>query len=133
MPVQTLSSGPTPVWSNKSLAPNAGLFHYLTDFVDAAQVKDVRMSFELRANSGSAEILVGYEVANVETDPLQTFAIGAIYSSATGWTYGSSFTDIQANLANRQLVRFGVFVRNANGTSLEAALVTLRVDVRGCD
>lgn len=127
---RVVSAGPMPVWSNRTSDPAAGLFIHLTSFMDAAEVERVRMTLELRSNSGLAEVLPAYQVANEATSPGSTFGVGSAYVGNDGITYGTSFTDISANLADQQLVRFGVFVRNQSGDKTELVLTTLRVEVQ---
>lgn len=130
--VRIVSAGPMPVWSNRQEGPNVGLFIHLTAFMSAAEVERVRCTLEIRSNSGEAEILPGYQVANEATSPGSSYQIGSQYEETEDIHYGTSFTDISGNLGNQQLVRFGVFVRNTASSAgqTELALVTLKVEIQ---
>ena len=129
--VRVVNAGPMPVWSDRTESPSTGLFIHLTGFQDSAEIERVRITMEIRSMSGTMEVLPGYQVANEATSPGNAYGIGSTYVNSEGIDYGSGFTDISGNLSSQQLVRFGVFVRNTNGsTHTELALLSMRIEMQ---
>lgn len=106
----------------------------LTDWLNAAGVKKVRVRTEMRADTGTCQIAPGYELANdidAPNAPVQIPATGGSYLLGNGIQYQSTFDDISSSTATRLFIRFGVLVKQDADGAVNGCLASIRVDMQG--
>lgn len=124
----TKTWGPRPVWSGKS--NSVWVFHPLSAPMDSTGVDKVRVSFEMRQNSGDAEIRPAYRMTDDAITWGTPIAIGTATRTQDGVTNGSQFYDESASTDDKSLVQFGIECKNGSGAALEMCMAALKVDIK---
>ena len=116
------------VWSMASTS--TGLFHGLTTEMNSTELHKVRISFEIRNNSGAAKVqgAVRYKSPTATSWDSAT-AFGPSATTSEGWSFGTSFADLTTGHGTRKLLgQLGVVVVNDSGTDVELARVRIQHD-----
>lgn len=82
-------------------------FMPVTPWINAADVKRLRATFELIQAQTDFRMSFAYQTANVENAPDAAVEVGSV-QTADGMNYGT-VTDVSNNTGGKQLVRFGLF------------------------
>lgn len=106
-------------------------FFPLTGWMSAAEVQEVRVTFELRGETSDFRVIPAYQRAQVFDTPGDSYDIGTTTTTADGYEYPSQFEDVSSNLNGYDLVRFGFHALSGNGTS--SGRVGGSVEVQTCD
>ncbi len=113
---QSFVVGPVKVWSNGTPTQ---IFHPLIGPMPVSQVDSYRGSLELQADSGDAQVQLGYQVSDdrltwysgASMAAAGTFATFGTERTSSGITYASTFSTL--SLAEpRQWIRWGVACRS---------------------
>ena len=133
----TLVAGPMKVWSNGSTTP---IFHPMAGPISAELIASFRGSLEMQSDSGDAQIQLAYQVSddgitwydNKVSPTAGGFSTFGTEMTAESIDYGTTFTAFSfVTGSGRQLVRFGVAVRNGTVGKSECCAASIRIDVRG--
>lgn len=123
--IATVPLPPTAVHANAASA----IFFPATAWRGAGPVNVVRVKFEVAALGTDLEIGVAYQTANEEDSPDTAVLIGSV-AQATGTSfYPSGKVSIEANLDDKQLVRFGFIAQRAAGTGLTLGFALGQVEL----
>lgn len=87
-----------------------------TGYYSGASVRLARGTFELISAQANLSVAFAYQTANVDGTVDAAVAIGTALT-ADGMSYGT-VTDISANTASKQFVRFGFLCQNTQAASL---------------
>ncbi len=94
---------------------NNKVFNPATGWLNAADVKRLRGTFEARGLQANHRCIFAYQVADSDGSPGSVYELGSV-QTADGFNYGT-ITDVFNNTSPRQLVRFGWNVwYNTGGT-----------------
>ena len=118
--------GPTAVWTNGTSTP---MFFPLSDVMESAGLTDIRVSTEMRQDSGNCEIrpALRYSDDGITWDASDD--LGIAYLTSVGIDPGTTYTDITAlGSTVRSYLQFGVQVANDSGALIEVCNATLRVE-----
>jgi hypothetical protein len=91
-------------------------FFAVTAYMTVAQFRSVRAVIETLALSTNFSVTFAYQLANVETSPQTPVAVGNAITTNTV-TFGT-LTDIAANIASYQLIRFGFLTQNTAAATM---------------
>lgn len=122
---ETLTFGPVPCWTQKNAA---WLVHPVSPAIPMARVRFARAAIEMREDSGSTQLRVGFRYS----DDGITWTVGAAPLSPTRTTEGISYPTAWVDLTaiQAQLIQFTIESSNEAGTVLEVAAGTARVNIR---
>jgi hypothetical protein len=123
-PMKTLSLP----WTMVAADSTTEVFLPATGWMQAADVAKIRTNFELRGVTGTINVLVGYQTANVENSPDAATNTGT-FQTSVGVYFGGSFTDVSAATQAKQLIRFGFVVKLTSGFTLSVARAGGSVDI----
>lgn len=109
-----------------------GVFIPVTGWLDAAQVKKFRSTFEVAATTDASGVVKpGVQFADSPDVPATPIApAGILTKTGNGTSYPGSFSDVSATSAQRQLVRFGYWFK-ASAAGLKAARISGKFEVEG--
>ena len=114
-----------------NLSTGDGVFIPTTAWMQAADVGKARCTWE--ANSEMAPSMVtrpGYQTANVENSPDAAVALGSDTQTSSGVKYGTAMTDISGVTQAKAVVRFGIWVKLASGSTLACVRLAGSYDVQ---
>ena len=109
-----------------------GVFIPVTGWMDAAQVKKFRSTFEVAATTDASGVIKpGAQFAD-SPDPAGTplAPAGIVAKTGNGTSYPTSFSDVSVTAAQKQLVRFGYWFK-ASAAGLKAARISGKIEVEG--
>lgn len=106
------------------------MFAPATGWVSATAVARLRGTFEQRASQPNFRCAFAYQVANSNGSPGNVYELGSALT-VDGFNYGA-LTDVLANTAPNQLVRFGWNVWYASGSAPLAGRVGGLVEFEPC-
>lgn len=110
-----LQHGWMTVHSNDGATP--GAFNHLLPWTDAATVKKMRYTFEVRnCTDAGAIFAAGYQTANSGGSPDTAVVLpSATTLTGNGFCNPAAMTDVESVMAGKQLVRPGVFMDTSAG------------------
>ncbi len=109
-----------------------GVFIPVTGWMDTAQAKRFRSTFEVAATTDASGVVKpGAQFADAADAPGTPVAPSGIASkTGNGTSYPNGLSDISATSATKQLVRFGYWFK-ASSAGLKAARVSGKFEVEG--
>ena len=113
------------------LSTGDGTFIPLTGWMPSADVGKARSTWEAHSEAAANMITrPGYQTANVENSPDTAVALGSDSQSSNGMKYGTAMTDISSVTQAKGLVRFGIWVKLASGSTLACVRVMGSFDIQ---
>jgi hypothetical protein len=107
------------------------VFFPMSQYMDAGSVLKARVTFELRSKVGLIQVRPAIQTVDCESDTPTTTSIVATWSSTTGLTYPTDFTDLDTNTKGKQHARFGFEASLSSTGSLGLVYVTAKVETLG--
>lgn len=115
---------------SKGLAATAN-FHPLTAWIRSSQLTQARYRLEMRGDTGTAQLAVGYQTADTIDSPNAAAQLGnQSYLNAEGVQYGNDWVDLTTPLDTASWIRFGALVKQDADGDLQACTAILRVDCK---
>lgn len=106
-------------------------FHPLTQWVRTSQLTQARFRLEMRGDTGSVKVAVGFQTANnIDLPNNATQLGGQAYLDADGVQYGDDWVDLTTSLDGASWIRFGSLVKQDADGDLQGATLILRVDYK---
>ncbi|MDP3984500.1 MAG: hypothetical protein Q8Q52_05800 [Acidimicrobiia bacterium] len=87
-------------------------------------IAQIRGTIDISMLTTNASVAFFYQLANYPDGGVAPVAFGnsgGAYVTATGLTYPDQWTDMTTAVADRQLIRWGMFCKNVSGTLTEFA------------
>lgn len=92
--------------------------------------EQLRVSFEMRQNSGGTEIRPALRMSN-DTQQWDTpVAIGAATRTTEGVTYGDDYVDVSTTTKAKVFAQLGIECKNTSGAGPEMCMAALKVDIK---
>ena len=105
---------------SKGLAASAS-FHPLTPWIRSSQFTQARYRLEMRGDTGTTLLGVGYQTADSIDAPLTAAQLGTqAFLGADGVQYGNDWVDLSNALDTASWIRFGALVKQDNDGGLQA-------------
>ncbi|MBM4365177.1 MAG: hypothetical protein FJ102_03105 [Deltaproteobacteria bacterium] len=115
---------------SKGLAATAN-FHPQTVWIRTSELTRARYRLEVRGDTGTVQVAVGYQTADDVDSPAAAAQLGTMaYLGADGVQYGDDWVDLTTILKTASWIRFGSLVKQDADGSLQAATTLLRVDYK---
>src|SRR3954454_19435570 len=116
-PRDQISVGPLPVWSAKSDADAAAVFHPFTTPLRAFPLRRVRPAIEMTQDSGGIRIRAAYQTSDDGVVWSAANVISQIPLISNGTALGGTPVDIASVTTAKQFIRFGVLAQNETSGS----------------
>ena len=127
MAERTLIIPPQSVYTKGSTS--TALFHPGEQVLETNEVHDLRVSFDLRQNSGDVAVRPGFQMSNDGETWDTAVEFAQDFTTTAGHTYGSEFIHFPSLATRKRWVRFGTFARNDATTNVEFARCEMRIDM----
>lgn len=106
-------------------------FHPLTPWIRTSQLTQARYRLEMRGDTGTSLLAVGYQTADSIDSPAAAAQLGTLaYLGADGVQYGNDWVDLSTALDGGSWIRFGALMKQDNDGGLQACTAILRVDCK---
>ena len=115
---------------SKGLAATAN-FIPLTDWRTTAGIKKLRATLQMQGDTGTCLIAPAYQTIETRTATGDTpVQIGALsFLGANGFQYPTEFTDVSTDVTTKQLIRFGVLVKQDSDGGIQGCLASIKVEI----
>lgn len=125
-------------WTTVFTCSTTEAFCPVTQWMDPAELQKMRATLELQNLCGNIEVSVGYQLADVENNPLSDEKLES-YNGPTGWqsTTGVHYPErwdgsIESQAGGKQLIRFGFVVKLSSGTDPGMVRAAAKVEIYTC-
>jgi hypothetical protein len=117
-------------WATGLTDSTTAIFIPATGWMSASQIKLVRVVWELIVLLADLDVRPAYQVSDSADGNLTTFPVDTAFKDSSDVYYPSQWHDASANVAGKQLIRFGWEIKLKAGTAITAGRMAGKFELK---